>query len=194
MSAFLPSVNKMLLLPSSDQPESIVVCTFRLLLYMAEHAWADFSLWFKMCGFGESEEEYIKMDGLMLDVIERLAAHDKDNQRDASAEIAAGTATLELPNSDKDARWDRSLHGDVGEFKTGRPNKQQRALLAKQKARWEKERINRRRERREKSQGMALLELGLRQLKDDRDEIKDYGLEGYSTNSIERLEELIGGA
>ena len=157
---------------------------------MAEHAFADFSLGPKMCGFVDSEDEYEKMDRVMLDVIERLAEHEKDNQKDTSDGSASQTPSAP-PLSDKDVHWDRALHADVGEFKTGRPNKKQRAQLAKQKGAWEKERLRRRQERREDSQGMTLLELGLRQLKEDRDEIKDFGLRGYFTQSIERLERLM---
>ena len=77
---------------------------------------------------------------------------------------------------------------EVGVFKTGRPNKQQRGQIERQKAKWIKERFEEARKRREKVGdwiGNSILEL-----KEEATDIERYGLEGYFKKSVAELEEL----
>jgi hypothetical protein len=76
----------------------------------------------------------------------------------------------------------------VGVFKTGRPNKQQRGQIDRQKASWVKERNTVARDRREKAEDW--ISSAIEELKSERDAIKDYGLDGYFAKSIAKLEEL----
>ena len=80
--------------------------------------------------------------------------------------------------------------GDVGEFKTGRPNKQQYGQLQRQKLAWENERREEKRERRESVDDWVTV--ALQDLKEERDYLAEYGVEKYFPKSIARLEELLG--
>ncbi|KAG8531330.1 uncharacterized protein KY384_002959 [Bacidia gigantensis] len=183
MSTFLPAVDELLKLSPSGQATARA---FNLLLYMGEHAYADLWLSFRMSGYGESEPEYEKMDKVMIEVIGRLEKDLEDSAVGSKAGgIMAGAAA-------EKKRWNPDTDADVGEFKTRRPNKQQRGWLLKQRTAWEKERLRQRREKREESEAKALFNLGLTHLKEDRDEIAQYGLKGYFVKSIEKLEKLTG--
>ncbi|KPI44215.1 uncharacterized protein AB675_8836 [Cyphellophora attinorum] len=91
---------------------------------------------------------------------------------------------------------------DVGEYKTGQPNKQQRNQIQNQFIIWEKGRRAARRERRE--QCLDWVRCSLDDLVADRDYLKDYGVgedfsrgrdeeerNSYFFLSIKRLEEMI---
>jgi hypothetical protein len=80
---------------------------------------------------------------------------------------------------------------EVGEFKTGRPNKQQRGQIERQKAQWIKERNIEARVRREKVEDW--ISNAIEELKGEHAAIAPYGLDGYFKKSIQRLEELKGG-
>lgn len=85
------------------------------------------------------------------------------------------------------ARWTRA-NVDVGPYKTNRPNKQQRGQIYNQKLAWEKIRTVARRARRE-AVG-EWVSVALADLKEERDDLHEYGVEEYLPNGIERLEEL----
>lgn len=65
-------------------------------------------------------------------------------------------------------------------FKTGRPNKQQRGQIERQRATWIKERNKAARN-------------AIEELEGEHNAIQDYGLEGYFKNSIVKLKELLDG-
>lgn len=133
-----------------------------------------------MSGYGDSEEEFIKMDDVMLDII----AQSESQQNSADALSKSKSSTQPTPKAQTlKRRWDPSTDADVGEFKTGRTNKQQRGWITRQKAEWEKERRER--------DGADVLRVGLEQLREDRDWIAKFGLEGFFPRSIEKLENLV---
>jgi hypothetical protein len=76
---------------------------------------------------------------------------------------------------------------DVGYFKTGRPNKQQRGQAVRQRQDWMKERSEMAKQRRENAKDWV--SNALVELIEERDYIKDYGMKGYFIKSIARLEE-----
>lgn len=151
---------------------------FNLLLYIGPHTHGDFEASMKMGGYGEHEEPYAELDELML---EAIAARD-------DLEYEATDTDSSLPKvphywTEKDA--------DVGEFKTGRPNKQQRGQIDRQRAAWRKDRKNAARERREKVTDW--ISNAIEELKGEQAEIRGFGLEGYFEMSIAKLEELKAG-
>lgn len=84
-------------------------------------------------------------------------------------------------------RW-TPKDADVGEFKTGRPNKQQRNQMANQKIDWEQERREERRKRRVECEDWV--SVALADLKEERDYLDQYGVEGFFAKSIAKLEAL----
>ncbi|KJZ67986.1 hypothetical protein HIM_12624 [Hirsutella minnesotensis 3608] len=92
----------------------------------------------------------------------------------------------ELPEVAK--RW-TVMDADVGVFKTGRPNKQQRAQMYRQKLVWEKNRRQARRERREKT--VDWVKVALNDLVEERDYLDAYGVKEYLPRCIAQLEELV---
>ena len=77
----------------------------------------------------------------------------------------------ELP--DVPHRWSED-DAEVGEFKTGRPNKQQRNLMENHFIEWEKERRAARRARMEKCEDWVMS--ALVDLRNDRDYLKEFGV------------------
>jgi hypothetical protein len=148
---------------------------FNLLLYIGPHAHGDLEASIKMCGFGESEGPYAELDEVMLEVIA------------LRGDIPCGEE-VSLPEVRH--RWTRD-DAEVGEFKTGWPNKQQRGQIERQKAKWVKERNIEARARREKVQDW--ISNAIEELKGEQAAIAPYGLDGYFKKSISRLEELKGG-
>ena len=172
MAKFLPGVSKL-----NEMGAEGAVCALNLLLHLAHNAYGDINASFKMSGYGGHKKPYWDMDELMLKVVEKRAAIANSN-----SDMQQPLELVEVPHrwSDKDA--------DVGVFKTGRPNKQQRGWIAKQREKWEKERNNLARERRETTKDW--IDNAIAELVDSRDYIKDYGHEGFFRKSIARLEEL----
>lgn len=84
-----------------------------LLLEMGQHSRGGFHASMKMCGFGESEDAYAPMDECMLEIIAKRKEFSLGGG-DGEEVVVQG-------------RWKESDAMDsVGDFKTGRPNKQQR--------------------------------------------------------------------
>jgi hypothetical protein len=151
---------------------------FNLALYLGEHAHGDFYISIKMSGYGGSEEPYKALDEVMLGLIERR----KDEATENDVQAVEATSLPLVPH-----RWTEA-DADVGVFKTGRPNKQQRNQIVRQRQEWTKERSKKARERREITKDWVCN--ALVELTDERDYLDDFGLEGYFTKSIARLEEL----
>ena len=84
-------------------------------------------------------------------------------------------------------RW-TPKDADVGEFKTGRPNKQQHNQMVNQKIDWEQERREERRTRRVECEDWV--SVALSDLKEERDYLDQYGVEGFFAQSIAKLEAL----
>lgn len=154
---------------------------FNLMLYLGEHSRGDFYMCIKMCGYGGSEKPYKALDNAMLALIER-------RQREVAEEAQDATSALDTPPlPPMPHRWTEA-DADVGEFKTGRPNKQQRGQIVRQRQEWTKERSEKAKERRERA--VDWVSNALLELIEERDYIAGYGLDGYFINSIARLEEL----
>ena len=151
---------------------------FNLVLYLGEHAHGDFYMCIKMCGYGGSKKPYNALDEVMLGLIERR----KDEATEDDVQAVEGTSLPLVPH-----RWTEA-DADVGEFKTGRPNKQQRNQIVRQRQEWMKERSKKARERRETTKDWVCN--ALVELTDERDYLDGFGLDGYFIKSIARLEEL----
>lgn len=143
---------------------------FNLLLSIADASHADLNVSIKMSGYDESSSDVFRtLDVVLLPLIEGRAKP---------------TAHIEtLPSVPH--RW-TNQDADVGEFKTGRPNKQQRGQMYCQKLEWEKERREARRERREEVEDWV--KVALSDLVEERDYLAKYGVENYLPKSIARLE------
>ena len=174
MANFLPEVTEL-----SNMDDGGVKLAFNLMLYLGEHVHGDFYMCVKMGGYGGSERPYKELDEVMLGLLERRKDEATENGVHKAPEA---TSLPTVPH-----RWTEA-DADVGVFKTGRPNKQQRNQIVRQREEWTKERSKKARERREITKdwvGNALLELT-----DQRDFLADYGLDGYFIKSIARLKEL----
>ena len=149
------------------------VLAFNLLLSLADASHTDLDATPKMCGepFDESTPTFRKLDQALLPLIE---AREAPKQR--------VDVLPPVPH-----RWKRS-DADVGEFKTGRPNKQQWNQMYAQKLEWDKERRAARRARREVAEDWVAVALA--DLKEERDYLAAYGVEGYLPLSIAKLESL----
>jgi hypothetical protein len=178
MSAFLPSVRK---LSSMDgDGKDGVILAFNLLLHLAERSYGDMVLHAKMCGYGEADEAYAELDSALLELISMRAEQDPDSQ---------SFNTEGEPLEKLTRRWTRD-DADVGEFKTGRPNKQQRGWMAAQKKSWDEGRREKARMRREGTARWA--QSALDELVDGREYVAPYGMEGFFPRSIAKLERTKG--
>jgi hypothetical protein len=178
MATFLPSVRK---LSSMDRDgKDGVILAFNLLLYLAERSYGDMDLHVKMCGYGEGDEAYAELDSALLELISMRAEQDPDSQ---------SFKTEWEPLEKLAPRWTRD-DADVGKFKTGRPNKQQRGWMAAQKKSWDEERREKARERREGTARWA--QSALDELVDGREYLAPYGIEGFFLRSIAKLEGMKG--
>lgn len=148
---------------------------FNLLLSLADASHTDLDASCKMCGTpcDSSVPTFTALDAALLPLIEK---------RDRSPQPEAGVL------SSVPARW-TPANADVGPFKTGRPNKQQRGQIYRQKLEWEKRRTAARRARREAEDNW--MAVALADLKEERDYLDAYGVEEYLPTSIARLEELV---
>jgi hypothetical protein len=178
MAAFLPSVRKLSSIDGDGKDG--VVLAFNLLLYLAERSYGDMDLHAKMCGYGDGDRAYAELDSALLELISMRAEQDLDSQSFKTE----GERLEKLTR-----RWTRG-DADVGEFKTGRPNKQQRGWMAAQKKSWDEERRGKARERREGTARWA--QSALDELVDGREYIAPYGIEGFFLRSIAKLEEMKG--
>ena len=179
MSGFLPSVEHFLLRQWPPSRNSLVTA-FKLLLYIGKHACADMDAGLKMSGYGDSEAEYEKMDIMMEEVIDLLCSDGKEQELDSKPTAVDDENTLIASDGRNNVHQSLDTIRDVENHTRGRPRKKQRPSSVKQVAI---------REGRNKERDM--LASGLKQLKKDRDGIKDFGLEGYFPESIKRLEELL---
>jgi hypothetical protein len=147
---------------------------FNLLLSMADASHTDLDATCKMCGTpcDNSIPTFKLLDEALLPLIEA---------REKPASLAA-----DLPEVPK--RWTLK-DADVGVFKTGRPNKQQRSQMYRQKLAWEKNRRQARRERRQKTEDW--IKVALSDLVEERDYLDAYGVKEYLPRCIAKLEELV---
>jgi hypothetical protein len=136
----------------------------------------DLEVSWKMGGYGGTEKPFAEMDELMLAVIAQR--EDVDCGEDAA-----------LPEARH--RWTHK-DADVRVFKTGRPNKQQRGQIERQRAKWTKDRTDALKRRREKAV-VDWISNGISELKDEQDYIGAYGLNGYFSKSIAKLEAMKAG-
>ena len=169
MARFAPEVTSLLAIDTTDS----VTAAFNLMLYLGQHLHGDFGISRAASGYGDNDTAYKELDELMLRIIKRRST------------LQLVERSEPLPPLPK-----RETEIDVGVFKTGRPNKQQRGRIAKAREKWAKERTDQMRKRREKVEdwvGNALLELV-----DERNYIALFGLKGYFPESIANLEKLKG--
>jgi hypothetical protein len=147
------------------------VLAFNLLLSMADASHTDLDVSFKMCGTTDnaSTPTFKKLDEALLPLIDA---------RDAPSKRASELPSVPLRWTPEDA--------DVGPFKTGRPNAQQRNQMHRQKLAWEKERRAERSARREEVEDWVAVALS--DLKEERDYLAAYRVEGYLPLSIAKLE------
>jgi hypothetical protein len=158
-----------------DDVESLagsdVMLAWNLLLLLGDVAAADMGRHFRMCGYGDHEHGFKELDKVMLELIEKMKVPEK--RVEGSKEVRQ--------------RW-TSANADVGEFKTGRPNKQQRNLIDNQRIEWEEERRQARVKRRAGCEDWLIVSLA--DLKAERDYLDKYGVEGFFVGSIAKLEGL----
>ncbi|OAQ58399.1 hypothetical protein VFPPC_12189 [Pochonia chlamydosporia 170] len=147
---------------------------FNLLLSMADASHTDLDAALKMCGTpcDNSKPTFKMLDDALLPLLEA---------RERPTSLAAGLP--EVPR-----RWTMK-DADVGVFKTGRPNKQQRGQIYRQKLAWEKKRRQARRERRE--QMGDWVKVALSDLVEERDYLAAYGVKEYLPRCIAKLDELV---
>ncbi|KAH6954066.1 hypothetical protein BKA56DRAFT_503779 [Ilyonectria sp. MPI-CAGE-AT-0026] len=147
---------------------------FNLLLSMADASHTDLDATWKMCGTpcDHSIPTFKLLDDALLPLIE---AREKPT--------SLGAQLPEVPQ-----RW-TSKDADVGVFKTGRPNKQQRGQMYRQKLAWETNRRQARRNRREKTEDWA--KVAFSDLVEERDYLYGYGVKEYMPRCIAKLEELV---
>ena len=150
------------------------VMAFNLLLSMADASHTDLDSTIKASGFGESEGAFAHLDGALVVLIEG---------RDKPTEAQHATELPPVPH-----RWTYE-DAAVGVFKTGYPNKQQRNEMHKQKLDWERDRTERRRQRRVDEEDWV--KVALSDLVEERDYLKEYGVERYLPTSIASLEYLV---
>jgi hypothetical protein len=155
------------------------ILAFNLLLSMTDASHTDLDASMKMCGTpcDSSGPTFAKLDEALLPLIVERAA--------AAIPPAHEGFLPEVPH-----RWTRK-DADVGPFKCGYPNKQQRNQMYAQKLQWEKERREARRQRREEVDDWVAVALS--DLKEERDYIEQYGVEGYLPKCIVKLEGMRAG-
>lgn len=153
---------------------------FNLMFYLGDHAHGDFYVSVKMCGYGRSEKPYKALDASMLQLIERRRgeAIENDVQTVESASLSP------VPH-----RWTEA-DANVGVFKTGWPNKQQRNQITRHRQEWMKERSEKAKEKRETVKDWVLNALA--ELIEERDYLGAFRLDGYFIESIASLQELKG--
>ncbi|RDW56910.1 hypothetical protein BP5796_12977 [Coleophoma crateriformis] len=171
MAKFIPDVQKL-----TNMGKDGAAWAFNVLLYMAEHSYRDVDVSTETDLSDGPKESFQAMDAALLGLIE------KRHQQPRATGDGAEVTFVRNKWTDADA--------DVGEFKTGQPNKQQRSQMAAQKLQWMKCRSDELRERREKVQDWAAN--ALEELVDHRDCVASLERDGFFVKSIARLEELRG--
>ncbi|CZT21942.1 uncharacterized protein RCC_07809 [Ramularia collo-cygni] len=144
---------------------------FNLALCLGDAASTDLNVTIKMSGYGDHESSFAELDAALLPLIE---AREVPTTR---LEVLPAVAH----------RWTRA-DADVGEFKTGRPNKQQRNEMANDRIDWEHERRAERMKRRMECEDWVTVALA--DLKGERDYLDAYGVEGFFEKSIAKLEAI----
>ncbi|RDW56760.1 hypothetical protein BP6252_13983 [Coleophoma cylindrospora] len=171
MAKFIPDVQKL-----TNMGKDGAAWAFNVLLYMAEHSYRDVEGSTEPDVGGGPKESFEAMDAALLGLIE------KRHQQPRATGDPVEVTFVRNKWTDADA--------DVGEFKTGQPNKQQRSQMAAQKLQWMKCRSDEMRERRDKVQDWAAN--ALEELVDQRDCVASLERDGFFVKSIARLEELRG--
>ena len=146
------------------------VMAFNLLMAMADCSHADCDTHPKMCGYGDSEPVFAKLDDLLVKLI---------TERENPSKRVDKLPEVSHRFTQEDAM--------VGEFKTGRPNKQQYNQMYSQRMDWEKERRAERRLRRETCEDWV--GVALQDLKEERDHLDQYGVNGCLPKSIKMLDD-----
>ncbi|KAF7191023.1 hypothetical protein HII31_07647 [Pseudocercospora fuligena] len=144
---------------------------FNLAVYIGDAAATDLDATIKMCGYGDHEEYFKELDDALLPLIAS-----RDVPKEKLGELP------EVPH-----RWTQD-DARVGPYKTGRPNKQQRKEMVDQKYGWEEDRREQRLKRRLECDDW--ISVALSDLKETRDYLDQYGVEGFFENSIAKLEEM----
>lgn len=164
---YAPTVNKLAAMNTE--------LAFNLAMHLADVSHTDLDTYAKMCGeWDECTKPFTALDDALLPLIETREKPDE-------TAVAAEMPTVTHRWTEKDA--------DVGVFKTGRPNKQQRNMMKRQGIDWEKKRKQKRRERRAVVGDWVRLALG--DLVEERDYLAAYGVEKYFPKSIAKLEGLM---
>lgn len=170
MARFLPDVVKLLV----DSPEH----AFNLLMYIGEKAHADLDYGPKMCGFGDTDEPYKKMDQVMVQVI------------DKRLEVDGGDAAESMEQGhDEGNDSEDELKSYMEELGGKHPNKSERNRINKLRQKQEAGKIQRAKLRRETTK--AWVPNALRDLVVMRDYLDQYGIgKHYFHQSIAKLEEF----
>ncbi|OCK90817.1 uncharacterized protein K441DRAFT_665556 [Cenococcum geophilum 1.58] len=170
MARFLPDVEKLLV----DSPEH----AFNLLMYIGEKAHADLDYGPKMCGFGDTDEPYKKMDQVMVRVIDKRVEADGG---DVAESMEQG--------HDEGNDSEDELKSYMEELGGKRPNKSERNRINKLRQKQEAGKIQRAKLRRETTK--AWVPNALRDLVVMRDYLDQYGIgKHYFHQSIAKLEEF----
>lgn len=147
------------------------ILAFNLALCLGDAACTNLNITCKMCGYGDHEHPFAELDAVLLPLIEGRSL--------PSFKVAT------LPEVAH--RWSHA-DADVGEFKTGRPNKQQRNQMANDRIDWDHDRRAERVKRRDECEDWV--SVALADLKSERDYLDAYGVYGFFKKSITMLEEL----
>ena len=149
--------------------DSVLACN--LLLGLADASHTDLDTTPKMKGTPEDRNTptFKKLDEALLPFI--------------SSRAAPKERVNELPSMRH--RW-TPKDADVGPFKTGRPNAPQQNQMERQRHAWEKERREERRQRRGECDDWVAVALS--DLKEERDYLDQYGVEGCLSLSIAKVE------
>lgn len=147
------------------------IMAFNLVLCLGDAASTDLDVAVKMCGYGEHEDPFEELDDALLPLLERRELPD--------GHITGVLTGVPHRWTRKDADWD---------YEAGWPNKQQRNQIANHRIEWEAERRQLRRERRADCDDW--IAVALEDLKEERDYLDQYGVEGFFAKSIAKLEAL----
>ncbi|OCL05072.1 hypothetical protein AOQ84DRAFT_414501 [Glonium stellatum] len=168
MAKFLPDVEKLLV----DSPKH----AFNLLMYIGEQAHADLDFGPKMCGFGDTEEPYKKMDQVMVRVI------DKRVEADGKVEATSMEQGIDEGNDSEN-----ELKAYMKELGGKRPNKSERNWIDKLRQKEAALKIQTAKLRRETAEAWA--PIALRDMVVMRDYLDEYGIgDHYFHDSIAKLE------
>ncbi|KXT05763.1 hypothetical protein AC578_1068 [Pseudocercospora eumusae] len=144
---------------------------FNLTVFLGDAAATDLDATIKMCGYGDHEAYFERLDDALLPLIA--------NRKVPKEKLG------ELPEVPH--RWTRD-DAQVGIFKTGWPNKAQRKEMVNQKHGWEGDRREQRLKRRLECDDWV--SVALSDLVENRDYLDQYGVKGFFKDSIARLQEM----